>query len=138
MSKGTYLLKLLTSVKTAAARLAKAEGVSLNQFIAAAVAEKVGVMETAREFFERRAGDAACTSARTPLGHSRSTSKRWQRPHSVGSPNAASVTDRSVSAIVRGVHQSASTLRPSSARYRILHRSRDTASPGTSAARRSG
>ena len=58
MSKSTYLLKLPTSVKTAAARLAKAEGVSLNQFIAAAVAEKVGVMETAREFLERRAGDA--------------------------------------------------------------------------------
>jgi hypothetical protein len=58
MSKSTCLLKLPTSVKTAAARLAKAEGVSLNQFIAAAVAEKVGVMETAREFLERRAGDA--------------------------------------------------------------------------------
>ena len=58
MSKSTYLLKLPTSVKTAAARLAKAEGVSLNQFIAAAVAEKVGVMETAREFLERRAGEA--------------------------------------------------------------------------------
>jgi hypothetical protein len=58
MSKSTYLLKLPTSVKTAAARLAKAEGVSLNQFIATAVAEKVGVMETAREFLERRAGDA--------------------------------------------------------------------------------
>jgi hypothetical protein len=52
------LLKLPTSVKTAAARLAKAEGVSLNQFIAAAVAEKVGVMETALEFLERRDGDA--------------------------------------------------------------------------------
>ena len=58
MSKSTYPLKLPTSVKTAAARLAKADGVSLNQFIAAAVAEKVGVMETAREFLERRAGDA--------------------------------------------------------------------------------
>src|ERR671919_484781 len=58
MSKSTYLLKLPTSVKTAAARLAKAEGVSLNQFIVAAVAEKVGVMETAREFLERRAGNA--------------------------------------------------------------------------------
>jgi hypothetical protein len=54
MSKSTYLLKLPTSVKTASARLAKAEGVSLNQFIAAAVDEKVGVMETAREFLERR------------------------------------------------------------------------------------
>ena len=58
MSKSTYPLKLPTSVKTAAARLAKADGVSLNQFIAAAVAEKVGVMETAREFLERRAGKA--------------------------------------------------------------------------------
>ena len=58
MSKSTYPLKLPTSVKTAAARLAKADGVSLNQFIAAAVAEKVGVIETAREFLERRAGDA--------------------------------------------------------------------------------
>ena len=54
----TILLKLPTSVKTAAARLAKADGVSLNQFIAAAVAEKVGVIETAREFLERRAGEA--------------------------------------------------------------------------------
>ena len=37
MSKGTYPLKLPISVKTAAARLAKTDGVSLNQFIAAAV-----------------------------------------------------------------------------------------------------
>lgn len=58
MSKSTYPLKLPTSVKTAAARLAKEDGVSLNQFIAAAVAEKVGVIETVREFLERRAGDA--------------------------------------------------------------------------------
>ena len=58
MSKSTYPLKLPTSVKMAAARLAKADGVSLNQFIAAAVAEKVGVIETAREFLEQRAGRA--------------------------------------------------------------------------------
>jgi len=58
MSKNTYPLKLPTSVKTAAVRLAKADGVSLNQFIAAAVAEKVGVIDTAREFLERRAGKA--------------------------------------------------------------------------------
>jgi hypothetical protein len=58
MSKSTYPLKLPTSVKTAAARLAKADGVSLNQLVAAAVAEKVGVIETAREFLERRAGKA--------------------------------------------------------------------------------
>ena len=42
MSKATYPLILPTSVKTAAARLAREDGVSLNQWIAAAVAQKVG------------------------------------------------------------------------------------------------
>jgi hypothetical protein len=46
MSKSTYPLKLPTSVKNAAAELAKLDGVSLNQFIAAAVAEKVGTIRT--------------------------------------------------------------------------------------------
>jgi hypothetical protein len=50
MSKSTDLLKLPTSAKTAAARLAKAEGVSLNQFIASAVAEKVGVIGLLAQF----------------------------------------------------------------------------------------
>ena len=59
MSKSAYPLKLPTSVKTAAARLAKTDGVSLNQFISVAVAEKVGVMETAQEFLKHRAGHAA-------------------------------------------------------------------------------
>ena len=59
MSKSAYPLKLPASVKAAAARLAKADGVSLNQFIAVAVAEKVGVLETAQELLERRAGKAA-------------------------------------------------------------------------------
>ena len=58
MSRSAYPLKLPASVKAAAARLAKTDGVSLNQFIAVAVAEKVGVMETAREFLSRRAGSA--------------------------------------------------------------------------------
>jgi len=58
MSKATYPLKLPLSVKQAAQRLAKEDGVSLNQWIAAAVAEKVGVMETAAEFFTKRAGGA--------------------------------------------------------------------------------
>lgn len=55
MSKATYPLKLPTSIKTAAARLAKEDGVSLNQWIATAVAQKVGAVETAAEFFARRA-----------------------------------------------------------------------------------
>jgi hypothetical protein len=42
----------------AAARLAKRNGVSLNQWIATAVAQKIGVVETAAEFLRRRAGDA--------------------------------------------------------------------------------
>jgi hypothetical protein len=58
MSRSTYPLKLPASVKTAAARLAKTDGVSLNQFIAVAVAEKVGVMDTAADFLARRAGKA--------------------------------------------------------------------------------
>ena len=45
--------------KRAAQRLAAEDGVSLNQWIAAAVAEKVGVVETAAEFFRQRAGKAS-------------------------------------------------------------------------------
>ena len=58
MSRATYPLKLPISVKKAAERLAKQDGVSLNQWIAVAVAEKVGVTETAAEFFKKRAGNA--------------------------------------------------------------------------------
>ena len=58
MSKSTYPLKLPTSIKKAAQRLAQEDGVSLNQWIAVAVAEKVGVVETAAEFFKKRAGKA--------------------------------------------------------------------------------
>ena len=54
MSKATYPLKLPASTKQAAERLAKRDGVSLNQWIAAAVAEKIGVMETAAAFFAER------------------------------------------------------------------------------------
>ncbi len=58
MSKSAYPLKLPTSVKNAAAELAKQDGVSLNQFIAAAVAEKVGSMRAAHEFLRERADSA--------------------------------------------------------------------------------
>ena len=58
MSKSAYPLKLPTSVKNAAAQLAKADGVSLNQFIAAAVAEKVGTLRTVDAFLAERAGRA--------------------------------------------------------------------------------
>jgi hypothetical protein len=58
MSRSPYPLRLPLSIKKAAQRLAKEDGVSLNQWIAAAVAEKVGVIETAADFFEKRAGKA--------------------------------------------------------------------------------
>jgi hypothetical protein len=58
MSRATYPLKLPVSIKKAAERLAKEDGVSLNQWIASAVAQKVGVVETAAQFFKKRAGKA--------------------------------------------------------------------------------
>ena len=58
MSRSTYPLKLPTSVKQAAQRLAREDGVSLNQWIASAVAEKIGAVQTAAEFLAQRAGDA--------------------------------------------------------------------------------
>ncbi len=58
MSRSTYPLKLPKSIKTAAAELAQQEGVSLNQFIAVAVAEKIGVLRTTAEFLRERAGEA--------------------------------------------------------------------------------
>jgi HicB family len=58
MSRSTYPLKLPDSIKKAAQRLAKEDGVSLNQWIAVAVAQKIGTVETAAEFFARRAGQS--------------------------------------------------------------------------------
>jgi hypothetical protein len=61
MSKASYPLKLPASVKAAAARLAKEDGVSLNQWISVAIAQKIGVVETAADFLARRAGKARPT-----------------------------------------------------------------------------
>lgn len=58
MSKASYPLKLPASVKAAAARLAKEDGVPLNQWISVAIAQKIGVVETASDFLKRRAGKA--------------------------------------------------------------------------------
>ena len=58
MSKATYPLKLPSTLKAEAARLAREDGVSLNQWIATAVAQKIGAVETAADFLRRRAGDA--------------------------------------------------------------------------------
>lgn len=50
----TYPLRLPRSVKAAVTRIAKEEGISVNQFVATAVAEKLAAMTTAAFFSERK------------------------------------------------------------------------------------
>jgi hypothetical protein len=52
--QSTYPLRLPRSVKAEVERRAKAEGTSVNQFVATAVAEKLAAMNTATSFAERR------------------------------------------------------------------------------------
>lgn len=49
----TYPLRLPASLKENLAHVAEQEGISINQFITLAVAEKLAVMETAQFFSER-------------------------------------------------------------------------------------
>jgi hypothetical protein len=58
MNKAAYPLKLPISMKVAAERLAKEDGVSLNQWISVAIAQKIGAVETAADFLKFRKGDA--------------------------------------------------------------------------------
>ncbi len=58
MNKSSYPLKLPISIKQAAQHLAKQDGVSLNQWISVAIAEKIGVVETAALFLKRKAGES--------------------------------------------------------------------------------
>ena len=51
---GTYPLRLPRSVKAAIEKLAKEEGISLNQFVVTAVAEKLAAMNTVNFFAERK------------------------------------------------------------------------------------
>ena len=50
-----YPLRLSLSLKKAAEELAKQDGISMNQFIATAVAEKVAALSTESFFKERQA-----------------------------------------------------------------------------------
>lgn len=58
MAKNSYSLKSPASVKAAAESLAREDGVSLNLRISTAVAQNVGTVELATDFFTRKAGDA--------------------------------------------------------------------------------
>ena len=55
MSKANYSLRLQPSLRVAAERLAAADGISLNQFINVAVAEKLSALETEAYFKSRAA-----------------------------------------------------------------------------------
>lgn len=66
-TKAAYALKLPHSVKNAAQRLAAEDGVSLNQFIAVAVAEKIGAIESANVFLKQRAGRAKPSDMKSVL-----------------------------------------------------------------------
>ena len=66
-AKAAYALKLPHSVKNAAQRLAAVDGVSLNQFIAVAVAEKIGALESAYVFLAQRAGKGKPSDMRSVL-----------------------------------------------------------------------
>lgn len=53
-----YPLHLPQSLKETATRLAQEDGVSLNQWIVTAVAQKIGAVQTAEDFLKARAGSA--------------------------------------------------------------------------------
>lgn len=58
MSRAAYPVELPPSIGSAAQRLADEDGVSLDQWVSLAVAEKIGSAEAVAEFFRRRAEGA--------------------------------------------------------------------------------
>ena len=58
-ARASYPLKLPLSIKSTAQRLAREDGVSLNQWIAVAIAEKIGSVETANNLLGRLAEGVA-------------------------------------------------------------------------------
>ncbi len=62
----TYPLRLPASLKAAVVEVSRADGTSINQFVATAVAEKLSALKTA-EFFTDRAAKADVEAARRLL-----------------------------------------------------------------------
>jgi HicB-like protein involved in pilus formation len=54
-NQSTYPLRLPRSLKQEVERRAQEDGISINQFVATAVAEKLAAMNTAQFFADRRA-----------------------------------------------------------------------------------
>lgn len=55
MSRAAYPVELPPSLGSAAQKFADEDGVSLDQWVSLAVAQKIGSAETVAEFFRRRA-----------------------------------------------------------------------------------
>ena len=73
----TYTLRLPASLKAAVAEISGAEGISMNQFVAMAVAEKISAMHT-EEFFAGR-GDAAGVEAALGIVRREGPAGGWRR-----------------------------------------------------------
>jgi hypothetical protein len=58
MNRATVAVKLPPSLGNAARKLAEEDGVSLNQWVSVAVAQKISSVETAETFFQRRSQGA--------------------------------------------------------------------------------
>ena len=58
MSRETITVQLPPSLGNAARKLAEEDGVSLNQWVSLAVAQKISSVETAEAFFKRRSQGA--------------------------------------------------------------------------------
>jgi hypothetical protein len=55
MNRATHPVELPPSLANAAQKLADEDGVSLDQWVSLAVAQKIGSVETVADFFHRRA-----------------------------------------------------------------------------------
>jgi hypothetical protein len=66
MRQNTFPLRLASSLQEEARKTAESEGISLNQLINLAVAEKISVLRT-EEFFRERSGRANINRARKVL-----------------------------------------------------------------------
>ena len=77
----TYPLRLPASLKTAVAEISKADGTSINQFVATAVAEKISALRTAEFFAGRtaRGGSRGGAAAAAPAGRPDSGTRRPAR-----------------------------------------------------------
>ena len=58
MNKATIPVKLPPSLGNAARKLAEEDGITLNQWVSLAVAQKISSVETAEAFFKRRSQGA--------------------------------------------------------------------------------